>query len=148
MSHCRQSQNEREEIIRSKVHGIYNIDVKTDKVFLDKSQTSTRYDVITTSLCLEAACFTMTEYISAIQNITQLLKEGGHIVISGVLGQTFYRVGDFLFKCFKFQQRKFEMYGKKTDSKFGMENFVQKPFRCSRGKRFFRFQRCVCYAGV
>ena len=43
----------------------------------------------------------MTEYISAIQNITQLLKEGGHIVISGVLGQTFYRVGDFLFKCFK-----------------------------------------------
>ena len=39
--------------------------------------------------------------MTAIRNISNLLKDGGHIVISGVLEETFYRVGNFRFQALK-----------------------------------------------
>ena len=64
------------------------------------------YDVVTSSLCLESACATFGDYMSAIRNISNLLKDGGYIVISGVLEETFYRVGNFRFPCLTLSSEK------------------------------------------
>ena len=37
--------------------------------------------------------------MAALENISKHLKSGGHIIVAGVLEQTFYRVGDYRFKC-------------------------------------------------
>ncbi|XP_050777465.1 nicotinamide N-methyltransferase-like [Gopherus flavomarginatus] len=50
-------------------------------------------DCLVSSLCLEAACKDLTTYRIALKNISSLLKPGGHLVLSGVLGCSFYMVG-------------------------------------------------------
>uniref|UniRef100_A0A8C4YH39 Nicotinamide N-methyltransferase n=1 Tax=Gopherus evgoodei TaxID=1825980 RepID=A0A8C4YH39_9SAUR len=50
-------------------------------------------DCLVSSLCLEAACKDLTTYRIALKNIGSLLKPGGHLVLSGVLGCSFYMVG-------------------------------------------------------
>ena len=79
---------------------IHRVDINTEKVFMDQSDNEKVYDVITASLCFDAACTTMEEYKTAILNISNLLKDGGHIIISGVLDCSYYRVGDFRFHSF------------------------------------------------
>ncbi|XP_066284649.1 nicotinamide N-methyltransferase-like [Branchiostoma lanceolatum] len=55
------------------------------------------FDVVTTTLCLEAACPDRESYSAAVRNITRLLKPGGTFVLSGVTNQTFYTVGGYKF---------------------------------------------------
>lgn len=49
-------------------------------------------DCLITSLCLEAACKDLETYHCSIQNITRLLRPGGHLVLIGALGNTYYMV--------------------------------------------------------
>ena len=86
---------ERETEIRSKVKGIYKIDVKGDSIFYE--QPPNHYDVITSCLCLEAACTSLTEYKHAIRNISKYLKKGGTVALCGVLDETYYCVGNHIF---------------------------------------------------
>ncbi|XP_064646998.1 nicotinamide N-methyltransferase-like [Lineus longissimus] len=58
------------------------------------------FDVITSSLCLEAACSDESSYRSAVKHVTSLLKPGGMLFMAGVLGETFYYVGKKKFKAF------------------------------------------------
>ena len=54
------------------------------------------YDVITSSLCLEAACSTADEYTDAVVRMWRLLKEGGRLLLQCVEGPStthFYMVG-------------------------------------------------------
>ena len=81
------------------VKGIYKVDIKSANVFVDESLTTKPYDVITTCECIEAACLTTNEYISAIKNISKLLKNGGHIALIGALRESSYQVGEFDFPC-------------------------------------------------
>jgi hypothetical protein len=50
------------------------------------------FDIIQTSLCLEAACQSYEEYKSAMQKLAFMLKRGGFMVILAVEEQTFYYV--------------------------------------------------------
>ncbi|KAG9468540.1 indolethylamine N-methyltransferase-like [Eleutherodactylus coqui] len=51
-------------------------------------------DCLTTALCLETACQDIDSYYQSLKNITTLLKPGGHLVLIGVLGNSFYKVGE------------------------------------------------------
>ena len=101
LSHLRYSLGEREGELRSKVNGFHQIDITTDKVFVDESMAGTTYDVITTCLCFEAPCMTTSDYTSAIRNVSKLLKDGGHIALIGALNESTYQVGEFDFRCMK-----------------------------------------------
>ncbi|XP_064620546.1 indolethylamine N-methyltransferase-like [Lineus longissimus] len=50
------------------------------------------FDVITSSLCLEAACLDEPSYRKAVKRLASLLKPGGLLIIGGVHGQSFYSV--------------------------------------------------------
>jgi len=64
------------------------------------SSQSAMFDVVTTSLCLEA-CVTSDEgYRHAIAKMKKYLKPGGYLVMYGVLGETYYMVGQERFYCF------------------------------------------------
>ncbi|XP_044153918.1 nicotinamide N-methyltransferase-like [Bufo gargarizans] len=54
-------------------------------------------DCLLSCLCLEAACKDLESYITALKNITTLLKLGGYLVLMGVLGNNYYMVGDVKF---------------------------------------------------
>ncbi|XP_040193090.1 nicotinamide N-methyltransferase-like isoform X1 [Rana temporaria] len=56
-------------------------------------------DCLITSLCLETACKDLEAYRCSIQNITRLLRPGGHLVLIGALGNTYYMVQQKAFFC-------------------------------------------------
>ncbi|XP_006039211.1 nicotinamide N-methyltransferase-like [Alligator sinensis] len=56
-------------------------------------------DCLVSSLCLEAASKDQSSYRAALRNISSLLKPGGHLVLSGDLGSSFYMVGPKKFSC-------------------------------------------------
>ncbi|KYO39914.1 hypothetical protein Y1Q_0009062 [Alligator mississippiensis] len=56
-------------------------------------------DCLVSLLCLEAACKDHSSYRAALRNINSLLKPGGHLVLSGDLGTSFYMVGPKKFSC-------------------------------------------------
>ncbi|XP_064646996.1 nicotinamide N-methyltransferase-like isoform X7 [Lineus longissimus] len=58
------------------------------------------FDVITSSLWLEAACSDESSFRSAVKQVTSLLKPGGILFLAGVQDQTFYSVGNKRFKAF------------------------------------------------
>ncbi|MEE6484741.1 hypothetical protein FKM82_014008 [Ascaphus truei] len=88
---------EKEEKLRRTIKQVLRCDVTKsnplDPVVLPAA------DCLITALCLETACRDLGVYQRAIKNITTLLKPGGHLVIIGVLGNTFYKVGQQTFSC-------------------------------------------------
>ncbi|XP_040193094.1 nicotinamide N-methyltransferase-like [Rana temporaria] len=56
-------------------------------------------DCLITSFCLETACKDLESYRCSIQNITRLLRPGGHLVLIGALGNTYYMVQQKAFSC-------------------------------------------------
>lgn len=55
------------------------------------------FDVITSSLCLEAAAEDITEYENMARRVEALLKEDGHVILFGNIGEKVYTVGDHSF---------------------------------------------------
>jgi hypothetical protein len=62
------------------------------------------FDAILSSLCLEAACKDIQIFNQSIKNVTSLLKSGGTLILLGVLGETYYDVGDKRFFALELQQ--------------------------------------------
>ncbi|KAM9296645.1 nicotinamide N-methyltransferase-like [Gastrophryne carolinensis] len=56
-------------------------------------------DCILSSLCLESACKDHKDYVAALHHMTLLLKPGGYLVLTGVIGGSYYTVGDVKFSC-------------------------------------------------
>ncbi|KAM9296647.1 nicotinamide N-methyltransferase-like [Gastrophryne carolinensis] len=56
-------------------------------------------DCILSSLCLESACKDHKDYVTALHHMTSLLKPGGYLVLTGVMGNNYYTVGDVKFLC-------------------------------------------------
>ncbi|KAM8927363.1 nicotinamide N-methyltransferase-like [Pelodytes ibericus] len=88
---------EKEEKLRTRVKNVLKCDV-TKSNPLDPAVIPPADGLIST-LCLETACKDFTAYRTALRNISSLLKPGGHLVLIGVLGNTFYRVGNQEFFC-------------------------------------------------
>ncbi|XP_067656366.1 nicotinamide N-methyltransferase-like [Haliotis asinina] len=89
---------EREASIRDKLVGILHCDIR------DKNPFSTNFiskvDIITSSLCLEAVATDVTSYEECARNMVGMLNPGGHLVIFGCVGGTFYTVGSKRFSSF------------------------------------------------
>ncbi|KAM9299115.1 indolethylamine N-methyltransferase-like [Gastrophryne carolinensis] len=88
---------EKQSKMRSRIQKVLKCDV-TKSNPLDPADVPLA-DCLITALCLETACQNLEAYYSAIKNITSLLKQGGHLVVIGVLGDSFYKVGQKRFFC-------------------------------------------------
>ncbi|CAI9616957.1 unnamed protein product, partial [Staurois parvus] len=88
---------EKQNKLRSRIQKVLKCDVtKTNP--LDPTEVPLA-DCLITSLCLETACKDLEAYRCSIQNITRLLKPGGHLVLIGALGNTYYMVQQKAFFC-------------------------------------------------
>ncbi|XP_053547546.1 nicotinamide N-methyltransferase [Bombina bombina] len=56
-------------------------------------------DCLLSVLCLESASQDYDSYCTAIKNITTMLKPGGHLVLAGIIGNNYYKVGDVTFSA-------------------------------------------------
>jgi len=84
---------------RAAVKSVVPIDVNLSNPlnpddFLSPKQ---QFDCLSSTLCLEAACLTFEAFQNAIKNLSGLLRPGGHFILTGVLGQTYYKVNDDIF---------------------------------------------------
>ncbi|XP_001511669.2 nicotinamide N-methyltransferase-like [Ornithorhynchus anatinus] len=82
---------EKEETLRAAIRRVLPCDVLRPRP-LDPAVLPLA-DCLVSSLCLEAACRDLTSYRLALRHISGLLKPGGHLVLSGDLGVSFYMVG-------------------------------------------------------
>ena len=89
---------QREEELRSKISQVIPCDIRENNPIQLKEPTL--FDVVGSSLCLEAVMESEAAYREAILKLSKLLRPGGHLVMAGVLGQSFYRVGDGKFYTF------------------------------------------------
>lgn len=96
----KQTKEDRVREIRRKIKAVLPIDITKDT-----SLDIPAPDIITSCLCLEAACATVDQYRIAVKNIASLLNSGKHLVVVGVLNQSFYRVGDFKFLCLSIDKK-------------------------------------------
>ncbi|KAM4691841.1 nicotinamide N-methyltransferase-like [Rhinophrynus dorsalis] len=91
----RKTWTEKEEQLRKTITKVLKCDVlqrnPVDPVVLPQ------VDCVLCSLCLEGASKDFETYIAVLKNITSLLKPGGHLVMCGTLGCTFYTVGKVRF---------------------------------------------------
>ncbi|KAL3870724.1 hypothetical protein ACJMK2_038768 [Sinanodonta woodiana] len=93
------SLEKRQDELKMKIKHIIKCDVTQPNPIVSTPVDGVVFDAITSSLCLEAASTTLQDYAKSVRNLRGLLKCGGHLVLVGVLEQTFYRVGDFRFQC-------------------------------------------------
>ena len=89
---------ERESMLRSRMKKIIACDIK-EKDPLETGEHEEEFDVIQTSLCLEAACHSYDEYKIAVGKLSSMLKKGGFMVIIAVEEETFYYIGERKWFC-------------------------------------------------
>ncbi|XP_077993942.1 nicotinamide N-methyltransferase-like [Glandiceps talaboti] len=58
------------------------------------------FDAIFSSLCVESACLTKESYMQAIQNLGNILKPKGSLILLEAMDETFCKIGDFTFAAF------------------------------------------------
>ncbi|XP_072282741.1 indolethylamine N-methyltransferase-like isoform X2 [Pyxicephalus adspersus] len=93
---------EKQDRLRSRIQKVLKCDVNKSNP-LDPVEIPPA-DCLITSLCLETACKDLDAYYSAIRNITKLLRPGGHLVVIGALGNTYYRVQQKDFFCLSLRE--------------------------------------------
>ncbi|XP_030076751.1 nicotinamide N-methyltransferase [Microcaecilia unicolor] len=88
---------EKQEKLRRAVKQVIKCDVTKsrpmDPLVLPKA------DCVLTIGCLECACKDLDTYRNTLKNLSSLLKIGGHIVIDGILGSTYFLCGKRRFSC-------------------------------------------------
>uniref|UniRef100_A0AC34GNA6 NNMT/PNMT/TEMT family protein n=1 Tax=Panagrolaimus sp. ES5 TaxID=591445 RepID=A0AC34GNA6_9BILA len=96
-----------QELARSKMRGIFSVNVHKDTVIQEvyyqhpeyKKEIPKQFDVVTTVFCLEYASETLEEYQNAVKNATSLIKNGGYLIQGGVLNADEYSFGGRRFRC-------------------------------------------------
>ncbi|XP_048258298.1 phenylethanolamine N-methyltransferase-like [Haliotis rufescens] len=97
-----ESWDERENQLRGKVSGILHIDLRQADPLAPNIMPT--FDVITSSLCLEAAAEDITEYENMAGRVAALLKEDGHVILYGNIGEKLYTVGDHSFPLIRVKE--------------------------------------------
>uniref|UniRef100_A0A8C5PZ76 Uncharacterized protein n=1 Tax=Leptobrachium leishanense TaxID=445787 RepID=A0A8C5PZ76_9ANUR len=62
-------------------------------------------DCIMTLGCLECACKDLDTYRNVLKNISTLLKQGGHLIITEILNCTSYQLGGKRFSCLSLSEK-------------------------------------------
>ena len=70
---------EREEVLRESICNIIPCDILREDPLFIKQQES--FEIIQTSICLEAACKTFAEYKDGVRKLVGLLKPGGFLLM-------------------------------------------------------------------
>ncbi|GIY40364.1 uncharacterized protein CDAR_480041 [Caerostris darwini] len=86
--------------IRSNVKAVVRCDILSDDVLqLEKlpADATPPYDLIISVLCLEVPCVDFESFVKVLQRMNKLLRKGGGLVISSVLDNDFWTVGDKYF---------------------------------------------------
>ncbi|XP_046559365.1 phenylethanolamine N-methyltransferase-like isoform X2 [Haliotis rubra] len=86
----------REEELRKKICGILPIDLLLEEPLAPCY--FPRFDMVTTSFCLDAVALDHVDYGLAAQKITNMLKIGGHLVVCGLHGSCGFKVGEHVFR--------------------------------------------------
>ena len=86
----------REELLRKRIANVIPCDIFCDNPLLVKQEP---FELVFTSLCLEAACTTFAEYKQAVKKLVGLLKPGGFLLMLIVERETFYMVGEKKWFC-------------------------------------------------
>ena len=91
---------ERVEKARSSIQSVISCDALSSPPFPPEASLSlSSFHLITTNLCLEAACETKEQYRNAVFQLSKYLRKGGWFVQSVVLGEHYYSVGEKKFHC-------------------------------------------------
>ncbi|KAL3871351.1 hypothetical protein ACJMK2_039358 [Sinanodonta woodiana] len=91
------SVEKRQDELRQKTKHIVKCDVTKENPVVSTPVDGIVFDAITSSLCLEIACLTLDDYAKSVGYMRNLLKPDGHLVLVGVLEDTFYTVGEYRF---------------------------------------------------
>ena len=92
--------------VRRKIKSIIPCDVtKSPIVQLESDDVGKLFDVVTTSLCLEACVSSEEHYKNTVAELCKLLKPNGYLFMNGVMGQTFYFVGKEKFYTFPLTEK-------------------------------------------
>ena len=78
---------EREELLRKRISSVVPCDISWDNPLPIEHEP---FEIVFTSLCLESACKTYTEYKVAIKKLVSLLKPGGFLLVIMAERETFY----------------------------------------------------------
>ncbi|XP_071089280.1 nicotinamide N-methyltransferase-like [Haliotis cracherodii] len=84
--------------VRDKIRGILHCDIRDENLF--STNFLPQVDIITSSLCLEAVATDQASYEQYARNMVGMLKPGGHLVMFGCVGGTFYTLGSKRFISF------------------------------------------------
>ncbi|XP_065920857.1 indolethylamine N-methyltransferase-like [Dysidea avara] len=87
---------EREELLRQRVSSIVPCDALNENPLLVEQEP---FEIISTNLCLEAACTSYEEYKGAAKSLAKLLKPGGMFVTVSPERGTFYMFGGKKWPC-------------------------------------------------
>lgn len=87
----------REQQLRDKVVSVVHCDIRQDSPIQNTEERL--YDVVSTHLCLDTACESVDEYREGLRKLASLVRPGGSIVGSDMLGSSFYMVGDVRFSA-------------------------------------------------
>ncbi|XP_031563645.1 nicotinamide N-methyltransferase-like [Actinia tenebrosa] len=86
----------REDELRQKIRTIVPCNLKAENILEIPASLGDKYgppyDVVATSLCLEAVVESEQEYKDTVTKLAKLVKPGGYLMMHGVLEQTFYTV--------------------------------------------------------
>lgn len=130
--------------IRGKVRSVCNIDVTKWPMVAEEIP---KPDVIVASLCFEAACGSLEDYKDMTKRLYQFLPSGGHLLVTGVLDETFYKVGDLKFYCLKINENELKEAFKNNGFDIKMwQEFIPPP-RSTDEAEYSDFQKAfVMYA--
>ena len=92
--------------LKGKIKSIVPCDVTKEPIVqLDSDDVAKLFDVVTTSLCLEACVSSEMHYKNCVSELGKLLKPNGSLFMNGVLEQTFYFVGQEKFYTFSLTEQ-------------------------------------------
>ena len=92
--------------IKRKIKSIIPCDVtKNPIVQFESDDVGKPFDVVTSSLCLEACVSSEEHYKNAVAELCKLLKPNGYLLMNGVMEQTFYFVGKEKFYTFPLTEK-------------------------------------------
>ncbi|XP_069108769.1 nicotinamide N-methyltransferase-like [Argopecten irradians] len=115
---------QRQNAMREKVRGVLAVDVHLEHP-IGSDDGPQYFDVVTSSLCLEVASQTILEYKKAMRNVCGLLKPGGHLILVGLCGQSYYRVGDTTFSSLPLNRHQAEEILEELGHKLLSERWIK-----------------------
>ncbi|XP_054715608.1 indolethylamine N-methyltransferase-like [Uloborus diversus] len=99
--------SEIESRIRSAVKGVIHCDVLDDNVIAEEYR-KVPYDIVLTALTFETAAVNWESYSKILGRVNKLLRVGGKLVMIGVTGCSYWKVGSNKFHCLPMEEEDIE----------------------------------------